>query len=363
MQEIVFILSSLNDPHYRKRVEEFVEHGYKVVVYGFKRKGLKLYPSTMYRAIILGEIECRNYGSRLHLFNNSIKRIAKECFGKICFYSSLDIALFAHLYIKSPYIYEVCDLTELTISNHIVRKVLTSFNSYTIRKSLTTIITSEGFVEYFSNVPKDKMRLIPNKVSASIPQYEYTTRELDLTKIKIGFVGAIRYETIYHFAHACAEYGKNIELHFYGIYMEADEWSVRVKTLAEQCPTITYHGPFANPNDLPSIYEQIDMVLCTYTPSPSVKYAEPNKLYEAIYFRCPIIVSKDVFLGDKVERMGIGYAINAMDESAIKSFLEHFTYADYMNKVRACECIPQYKCLNVNDTFFDYLNSLISIRK
>ena len=44
MKEIVFILSSLNDPHYRKRVEEFMDHGYEVTVYGFKREGRELPP-------------------------------------------------------------------------------------------------------------------------------------------------------------------------------------------------------------------------------------------------------------------------------------------------------------------------------
>lgn len=358
MKEIVFILSSLNDPHYRKRVEEFIDHGYSVMVYGFKRIGQKLDESFKFHPKILGEIENRNFALRLVLFNNSIKSIAKECEGKICFYSSLDVAIFAHLYIKSPYIYEVCDLTELTIGNVFLRKILTKINRSTIKRSIFTIITSEGFAEYFKEIEQGKMFLIPNKVCTNIPAYDPKSRVLNNEKIKIGFAGVIRFETIYHFARACADYGKNIELHLFGIYSSADEWSGKVRQLVDVTPNIVFHGSFANPDDLPFIYNQIDMVLCAYTPSPGVKYAEPNKLYEAIYFRCPIIVSERVFLGDKVSRLGIGYAINAMDESAIRLFLENINSSDYNQKVKACESIPQNECLNINELFFDRLKEL-----
>lgn len=358
MKEIVFILSSLSDSHYRKRVEEFIEHGYNITVYGFKRKGQKLSGNYMYKPVILGEIRSRHFTSRLSLFNKSIKNIAKECEGKICFYSSLDIAIFAHLYIRSPYIYEVCDLTELTIGNSIVRKTLTRINRYTIKKSLVTIITSEGFTEYFNGIDQKKMWLIPNKVSPNIPVYDSKPKVLNMAKIKIGFVGIIRFESIYHFAQVCANYGKNIELHLFGIYSANDEWGEKIKQLVNTSSNLVFHGHFANPTDLPFIYDQIDLVLCTYTPSLGVKYAEPNKLYEAIYFRCPIIVSENVFLGDKVSKWGIGYAINAMDESAIKLFIEQLNPFDFNEKVKACKNIPQNECLNINDSFFELLKEL-----
>lgn len=357
MKEIVFILSSLNDPHYRKRVEEFVEHGYEVMVYGFKRADQKL-PELKYPVKVLGEIQNRNFKSRLSLFNKSIKSIAKECDGKLCFYSSLDVALFAKLYVKSPYIYEVCDLTELTISNRCIRNFLSCLNERIITKSQITIITSEGFANYFSNLPSDKLYLIPNKVSPDIPQYEYKERVFDSGKIRIGFAGVIRFESIYHFVKACSEYKNNIELHLYGIYSDADEWSTLIEKIEKDNENIIFHGRFKNPDDLPEIYENIDMVLCAYPPTLGVKYAEPNKLYEAIYFRCPIIVSENVFLGEKVNKLNIGYVIDSMNEASIKRFLGNLKGEEYYKKVEACKSIPQNECLNVNDDFFKALSQI-----
>jgi glycosyltransferase involved in cell wall biosynthesis len=328
-----------------------------VKVYGFKRKGQKL-PQMRYEPIVLGEIENRNFSARLSLFNKSIKNIAKECKGKLCFYSSLDIAIFAKLYIKAPYIYEVCDLTELTIGNPIIRAALTRINKSMIMKSQKTIITSEGFAEYFAKLPSDKFCLIPNKVSADMPPFVDKGRKLNKERVRIGFAGVIRFESIYHFINACAEYGKNIEMHLFGIYSDADEWAAKTEQIEKDYPNVIFHGRFTNPGDLPSIYESIDLVLCTYPPTLGVKYAEPNKLYEAIYFRCPIIVSEKVFLGDKVNKLNIGYVIDAMDEKKIKLFLESLNAADYQKKKEACNAIPQSDCINRNDDFFKKLENL-----
>ena len=231
-------------------------------------------------------------------------------------------------------------------------------NASVIRNSQKTIITSEGFAEYFAKLPQDKFYLIPNKVSAEMPLSVDKERKLIKDKIKIGFAGVIRFESIFHFVKACADYGKNIEMHLFGIYSDADEWATKIEQIEKNNENIFFHGRFSNPNDLPSIYENIDLVLCTYPPTLGVKYAEPNKLYEAIYFRCPIIVSEKVFLGDKVNRLNIGYVINAMDENKIRLFLESLDTSDYKSKIDACKSIPQSECINRNDDFFKQIDNL-----
>ena len=356
-KDIIFILSSLNDPHFRKRVEEFLDYGYQVKVFGFKRKGQSL-PVTRFTPIILGEIENRNFASRIHIFRRRIKAIAKECNGKLCFYSSLDIALFARFYIKSPYIYEVCDLTELTIRNSIIRRFLSATSAKIIKASQKTIITSEGFLDYFKNLPKEKFYLIPNKVSPEIPKYVYRKRTFCSERIKIGFVGNIRFESIYHFVKVCSDFSRNVEVHLFGIYSVGDKWANMIYELEQLHKNIFYHGRFTNPADLPSIYNKIDLLLCTYPPTLGVMYAEPNKLYEAIYFRCPIIVSEKVFLGEKVRNLNIGYVIDSMDENKIKQFLSSLNSSDYQSKIESCESISQEDCLNNNEEFFKQLDVL-----
>lgn len=348
-------MSSVNDTHFLKRVQEFIDYGYDVDVYGFKRVGLPQ-PNVNFRINVLGEISCGNYYERFGLFRRTMKLLSQKESTGIFFYSSLDIAMFATKYIKSPYIYEICDLTELTISNIFIRRFLISQNKRIITNSLQTIITSEGFAEFYDSVERNKFSLIPNKVSTSCPPPLPKEENINLQRIKIGFVGVIRFDTIYKFIQL-ASCRDNIIIHLYGIYANGDPMSKKINELADKKNNIFYHGPFKNPDDLPSIYKDLDLVLSTYPPTPGVIYAEPNKLYEAMYFRTPIIVSKNTFLGRKVERLNIGYIVDATSNHAIEEFLDTFNYDDYLSKVNACHNIYPQDCLNINDDFFKHLKT------
>ena len=350
MPHIVFILSSLNDIHFRKRVEEFKRHGYDIEVYGFLREGHGV-PSLPYEYHELGTIREKHYFSRIVLYLKSMFFIARKKKNALFFYSSLDIALFARLFIKAKYIYEVCDLTELVIKNTIIRKCLVAINKRCINDSLITILTSEGFANFFSDISPDKYEIVPNKVSPDCPPRIKQSTEHDSSIIKIGFVGVIRFETTYHFLKACSNL-PNIEIHLFGIYSEADTWCSQIKDLVSVASNIYYHGRFSNPQDLPEIYSQIDLLLCAYTPSPGVNYAEPNKLYESLYFNCPIIVSDGTFLGNKVKQLGVGFSINAMDEISIKEFLDSLTYHDIGSKREQCSLISDEECIDKYDSFF-----------
>ena len=153
------------------------------------------------------------------------------------------------------------------------------------------------------------------------------------------------------------------EATIFGYYVKNDNFGCRVESLVEKYDNLYYHGRFSNPIDLPSIYDKIDLSLATYAAyDDNVKYAEPNKLYEAIYFRCPIIVSEGVFLGDKVKDLNVGYAINAMDEKAIYEFLATLDNNSYQDKLQGCMRIEQNACLNINEEYFAEIGNLLNNR-
>ncbi len=357
MKEIVFILSSLNDPHYQKRVEAFIEAGYNVMVYGYKRKSRAI-QELPYKYTILGEIENGDYNSRLKLYYKTIKAISKKTKNKLCFYSSLDIAIFATRLIKAPYIYEVCDLTELCINNRIIRNLLIRENKRIINRSICTILTSQGFIDFFKDISRNKLFLLPNKVSKNCKDHSIE-RNFDCNCIKIGFVGVIRFESTYVFIRNCIENCNNIEIHLYGIYSDGDLFSQKIKSLQENYPErIFYHGRFSNPTDLPKIYAEIDLVLSAYPPTPGVIYAEPNKLYEALFFNCPIIVSEGTFLGRKVRDLGVGYVINSMSDIGIKNFIDELTKSSYEAANGACKRIPRQEIVENYSNFFRALENI-----
>lgn len=362
MKKIVFVINTVRQARCVRRVEEFIEHGYQVDAYGFDRGGDNRALPNIPLNVIGTFLNGSNYLKRLKDIRNAIKTNIANKYNPedtIFYLFNLDIVLaFRSVFgSKYKYIYEVSDLAELVVGNKYIRKFLIWQNNQSMRNAFHVVFTSEGFCDFYNLIPREKISVIPNKVSIYCPKVENIARAFNPNKIKIGFVGIIRFETVLKFAKVCDTL-KNIEFHLFGLISNGDEYALELEKLAKESTNITLHGPFKNPQDLPSIYEGIDMVLSAYPPTPGVIYAEPNKLYEALYFRCPIIVNEGTFLGKKVGRLNVGYVIDAMNETNIQEFLSSLDAQSYQEKVKACQAIPQEECLNINNEFFKRLESL-----
>lgn len=362
MKKIVFVINTIRQARCVRRVEEFIEHGYQVDVYGFDREGDKRALPNIPLNVIGTFQNGPNYLNRLKDIRMAIKTNVANKYepeDAIFFLFNLDIVLaFRSVFGgKYKYIYEVSDLAELVVGNKLIRKFLIWQNNQSMRNAYHVVFTSEGFCDFYNKIPQEKISVITNRVSTNCPKVENIVRVINLNKIKIGFVGVIRFETVLKFAKICNTQDK-IEFHLFGLISNGDKYALELEKLAKESTNITMHGPFKNPQDLPSIYGGIDMVLSAYPPTPGVIYAEPNKLYEAIYFRCPIIVNEGTFLGKKVRRLNVGYVIDAMNEKSILDFLGGLDVQTYQEKVKACQAIPQEECLNINNEFFKRLESL-----
>ena len=99
------------------------------------------------------------------------------------------------------------------------------------------------------------------------------------------------------------------------------------------------------------MYDNVDVVVACYdTTTFNERVAEPNKLYESLFFCKPIIVTEKTFLALRVRALECGYEINASTDENIISFLNKIT-VDSVNrkmhnisKIRTSEMIddPNY---------------------
>ena len=71
--QIIFIVPSISDSHYRNRIVEFIDKGYTVNVYGFERKNSNKKPNLPYNISILGSIADKNYTQRIKLYIKNFK--------------------------------------------------------------------------------------------------------------------------------------------------------------------------------------------------------------------------------------------------------------------------------------------------
>ena len=205
--------------------------------------------------------------------------------------------------------------------------------------------------------PKNAV-VIANKLNQGILKLE-TIEKTVSDKIRVGFVGKPRFKSVVAFAKVLCERYKNFEFHIYGgpILEEKDGFEA-----LSRYGNYFYHGPFKNPDDLPEIYSKLDLVLSTYDIEfENVRYAEPNKLYEAIFFRTPIIVSEKTFLGDKVRKLGIGYCVNPLEEKEVEHLLSSIT-EDSISRLKSnCEKIDRDECVDCFDSFVEEVKSLTEL--
>jgi len=360
---ILFIINSIQNPRCIKRVNEFIDKGYDVVVYAFNRSG-DVYNNDIKFEINYLDAYSNNlsYIKRIPIIYRSIKRIVAENKKNnlIYYLFSLEVAMMYFVITGGKkYIYEESDLMHTYLHNRFLRWCLEKLDKTIIRKSLMTVFTSEGFrIYHFGEKKPSNCWIIPNKLSSDISQIE-TIPKNKHDNLRIGFVGHIRYESVRSFSYYFCKNFPNDEFHFFGD-ISSDKEILMFKPL-ENFPNCFFHGTFKTPIDLPKVYAQIDVVLSTYdVVYENVRYAEPNKLYEAIYFKTPIIVSAGCYLGSKVKDLEVGYTVDALKEKEVIECVKQLA-PDSLNRIgRTMENLGKDYSINNNEVFFNKLSTVIS---
>lgn len=358
-KEVIFILTSSVNPNSLKRIDEFVSRGFRVKAYGFQRDVDVPNKSKNVDVKILGTYKNNlSYLKRCSTIYKGIKRALCETKGRDCIYYliGLDIAMFFRLQSKESYIYEEADLVHTNIKVSAIKNVYEKIDKSIIKHSLISVFRSEGFVEYhFGHDVPDNVYVIANRLNVGIKDFEVLPkRPIDIDHLKIGYVGFIRYKSILNFAKVfCREFPQH-EFHFYGTF--TSETNERYYSSLKEYKNCIFHGSFKSPDELNKIYSQIDLVLSTYdVSSENVRYAEPNKIYEAIYFETPIIVSSNTYLSDKVNRLGLGFDIDAMNDNMVVNFIKNLSSEQMDQTIRNIRKINKNDVLNINDNFFNLL--------
>lgn len=355
---IVFILNSIQHQRCVKRIQEFICRGYEVEIYGFSRGNEDFNKSlSEMRPIVLAQFDNstsfrKSFSLMYHSMKSTFKSRKNECL--VFYYFGLDVALAGCLCNQSPFLYEESDLSHTYIDNVFVRKILEFIDCVIIKKSVESVFTSEGFNLYhFGNRKVDNVSIIPNRLNPIYRGLSVVPSKFDLVSLNIGFVGGIRFESVLNIAKVIADKFPYYKFHFFGDKVRLMSGNDIFEELLHY-PNVIYHGTFKNTVDLPSIYAQIDMVVATYdTKYENVKYADPNKIYEAVFFRTPILVSTGTFLEKKVKHLGIGYAIDPLKGEEVELFFKHLT-ADMLNScISKCCQIPQEDMIDSNENFFD----------
>lgn len=363
-KDIVFILGSVSQQRCIKRIEEFISNGYSVHVYGFERDLDNPFISDLFKIKIIGTFANKlSYKKRIPILIQGIRKVHKEWVNKsniVFYYFSMDTACISILLrIKQQYIYEESDLRHLYIKNKCIRNLLEYIDLKLIEKSLLSVFTSEGFLEYhYGDKAPDNTFVIPNKLNIRVLNLKtHKKKKYNNDNIVFGFVGIPRFNSVFTFAELIGELYPQHEFHFFGKPIEEN---TQYSDL-EKYENIYFHGSFKNPDDLPLIYSSIDFVVALYDANLiNVRYAEPNKLYESVFFRVPIIVSDNTFLATKVAEFNIGSILNSNNDKSIIEFINSISQERYLDLISNLETIPRNTAINMNTNFFLKLNKYLN---
>ena len=327
-KKIICFVSILSQPRCIKRILSLYDAGYDVVVYGHDRGVYNI--NTYPKSIEVNNLGFAKSGSgyiskfvkNWKLFKKKISEYDKK---KILVYTfAFDFALITLIF-RFKYIYEISDLVYGYFKSKALRSIFRLIDKYICRKSLFTVVTSEGFKQYlFGNEIVDNMIVQPNKVNAVMSKVTRFPLNLkEKSSIRFAYAGAFRYpNTVFRFAEVI---GREFPQHIFHFYGESYLTDLAIQ-LADKYPNVYHFGAFKNPDDSEKIYDNIDVVVACYDVATlNERLAEPNKLYEAICFCKPIVVSDDSFLADKVKALRVGYSIDASKDNIIVDFVSRLS--------------------------------------
>ncbi len=364
MTKIVFILNTLNQQRCFKRIEEFRRRGYQTDVYGFSSdsQGTFIRNSDMTQVIgtcVHGE---GNYFRRLLTMARAIRKLNRRYQNEdvTFYYFLLDTCIAARLVSRKPYIYENSDLMYGAFPAPL-KWLFRHIDRWLTIHSVATVMTSAGFEEYlFRGKHQDNVYIIPNKLNPRVLELPYHPTELDIAHLRFAFVGHIRSAGSFRFAKVVAERFPQHSFHLYGTIGKGNDFA----GLAARHPNVVMHGTFQNPDDMPGIYEQVDVLvpLLSETNTKNVNniYLEPNKLYESVYFRTPIVMTDGTYMARRVKELKCGFVLPNVSEEGITRFINTLTEQSLKEIVTHVSTIPQTDVVDDHAGFFEFLNSKLT---
>ena len=204
-----------------------------------------------------------------------------------------------------------------------------------IKHSIITVISSKGFLKW---LPKN----INYTIAHNMPSHYSACKEcrsFQNETINISYIGLVGY-----YPQNCSlvdsTYGTRFRMTFSG----AINASCPIEKYCKDHSYfhVSFTGVFNN-SEKQSLYSDCDIINAVYgNDSEVVRHALPNKLYDALIYKIPIMAHSGTYLGEVIEDYGVGLAIDV-------------TQPDYMRKIE----------LYVNDfdrnQFVKNCNRLLSI--
>ena len=337
---ILFALPMVGHPRDSKRIAMLQNAGFQVEAISFERRSHKGRMPTC-SVEIVGVIDHGQYLKRMMKMLTAIPSIRRAIKSNDLVYASgPDMALLclaSGIGLGRPIILEVGDIRELQTASGLWGGLVRKVDRYLADSCQLLVATASGFVDdYYRQWVGTTTRtlIIENKLESSATEEQRHVQGMSTFKsiqnkrpLRIGYFGLLRCEESWKILVSLAKrYQKNVEIVVAGYSVDP----VDLPQQTEKYPNIIYKGEYRSPDDLPSLYHDVDLTWVHYPNNNywGFRWARTNRFYESCFYQTPMISRSGSADAVEIQRYGIGLIIENDDTDKIVEELGNITHED-----------------------------------
>jgi len=356
---VVFFAPDVTDASTIKRAEAFLEYGYRLLMFGFRRRRYNADYQPYWPYVMLGQTEDGRYGQRLCAILAAVPRIMMHRpflkRAEVFYARNIDQLLLAVLarWMSGRRIrifYEVLDIQPAFVGRRFLSRLLRALERFCLRRVELLVLSSPGFWRnYFAPIQNSRNTwfLMENKLPAQFGGRPTTGRrraaaaQPDGYRWIVGYCGLIRGQATFDLIVRLAERLHGVvQFKFRGLVTTVD--SETFGRAIERFENLVYEGPYVSPDDLSVVYGDLDFAwaLDLENTEHNSRWLLPCRFYEAGYFGVPCLTAAGFEVAGRVESQRIGWSFGAPYEEALVRFFRELTPQDYAARQQRLKAMP-----------------------
>ncbi|KQR30970.1 glycosyl transferase family 1 [Rhizobium sp. Leaf155] len=377
MTHILYFAHDLADPAIRRRVMTLRAGGATVSLAGFKRADNGLTDVDGPAPIDLGQTADGRFAHRIACVAKASLTLPSKLSPvkkpDVIIARNLEMLALArravsHFGVDVPVVYECLDIHRLLLNDGLPGKLLNAVQRALGRNVKLLITSSPAFVEkYFKprsglNLP---VLLQENKVLA-LDGDDMTAPSPRLPQAgepwKIGWFGALRCrKSLQILADFAAKMDGKVEVILRGrpAYSEFDDFDGFV----ERAPHLSFHGPYRNPEDLASIYNDVQFTWAIdfFEEGQNSSWLLPNRLYEGgLHGALPIAVA-GTETARFLQQRKIGHVLETANVAALEALFSKLSDASYLQSFQTLAAIDRQQWITDRNDCRELVRALQSL--
>lgn len=193
-------------------------------------------------------------------------------------------------------------------------------------------ISSPAFRSF---LPDSENIYLTHNISNQNAAVEHCTLDIGQRPLNIGFVGGIQF--VEQNQILLRQFANNPDYNLKYIGKSHPGCDLQPFCIENDIKNVEFRPAFTN-DQKPAIYQDIHLINSVYgCGNQVVKLLLPNRLYDCVLFKKPILVSKGTFLAEVIAEYGLGVAVDAENENVVEALEEYLAEFDQKRFEQGCQ--------------------------